>query len=163
PFAARGHARNAMTDKPKPSFPKQKQPMPGLTASMQPVPDHGEKTYKGSGRLAGKKAVITGGDSGIGRAVAIAYAPEGGDVLISLRSNEEAAVESKKWLEQAARKALLFRGDLQTPSHCRAIIDKALSTLGSIDILVNNAAHQASFKSIDDISDEEWERTFRIN
>jgi len=97
------------------------------------------------------------------RAVAIAYAREGADVLISNLSEDEDAAESKKWVEQAGRKAVLIRGDVQNPSHCRAIIDKALSTLGSIDILVNNAAHQASFKSIDDISDEEWERTFRIN
>ena len=97
------------------------------------------------------------------RAVAIAYAREGADVLISYLSEDEDAAESKTWVEQAGRKAFLIRGDVQNPSHCRAIIDKALSTLGSIDILVNNAAHQASFKSIDDISDEEWERTFRIN
>jgi len=152
-----------MTDRPKPPFAKQKQPMPGLTARMQPVPDHGENTYKGSGRLAGKKAVITGGDSGIGRAVAIAYAREGADVLISYLSEDEDAAETRKWIEQAGRKAVLIRGDVQHGGHCRTIIAKAVSDLGGIDILVNNAAHQASVKSIDDISDEEWELTFRVN
>jgi NAD(P)-dependent dehydrogenase (short-subunit alcohol dehydrogenase family) len=152
-----------MNQRPKPPFPKQKQPMPGLTAKMQPVPDHGENSYKGSGRLAGKKAVITGADSGIGRAVAIAYAREGADVLVSYLSEDEDAAETKKWIEQAGRKALLVRGDVQHAGHCRTIVDKAISGLGGIDILVNNAAHQASFKSIDDISDEEWDLTFRIN
>jgi NAD(P)-dependent dehydrogenase (short-subunit alcohol dehydrogenase family) len=137
--------------------------MPGLTAKMQPVPDHGEETYKGSGRLTGKKAVITGADSGIGRAVAIAYAREGADVLISYLNEDEDAAETKRWVEQAGRKAVLIRGDVQHADHCRAIVEKAVAELGGIDILVNNAAHQASFKSIDDISDEEWELTFRVN
>jgi NAD(P)-dependent dehydrogenase (short-subunit alcohol dehydrogenase family) len=152
-----------MSDRPKPPFPKQKQPMPGLTGKMKPVPDHGENTYNGSGRLVGKKAVITGADSGIGRAVAIAYAREGADVLISYLSEDEDAAETKRWVEQAGRKAVVMRGDVQRSDHCRAIIDKAVLELGVVDILVNNAAHQASFKSIDDISDEEWELTFRVN
>src|SRR5947207_6128873 len=101
-----------MNDRPRPPFPKQKQPMPGLTAKMRPVPDHGENTYKGSGRLAGKKAVITGADSGIGRAVAIAYAREGADILISYLCEDEDAPETKRWVEQAGRKALLLRGDV---------------------------------------------------
>ena len=152
-----------MIDYPKPPFPKQKQPMPGLTAKMKPVPDHGEESYKGSGRLTGKKAIITGGDSGIGRAVAIAYAREGADVLISYLSEHEDAEETKRLVEDAGRKAVLVAGDIQHAAHCRAIVDKAVSELGGIDILVNNAAHQASFKEIDDISDEEWELTFRVN
>jgi NAD(P)-dependent dehydrogenase (short-subunit alcohol dehydrogenase family) len=152
-----------MNDRPKPPFPKQQQPMPGLTAKMQPVPDHGENTYKGSGRLTGKKAVITGADSGIGRAVAIAYAREGADILISYLCEDEDAAETKRWVEKAGRKALLVRGDIQRADHCRNLVDKAMAELGGIDILVNNAAHQASFKSIDDIDDEEWELTFRIN
>jgi NAD(P)-dependent dehydrogenase (short-subunit alcohol dehydrogenase family) len=152
-----------MNDRPKPPFPKQKQPMPGLTAKMQPVPDHGEHTYKGSGRLTGKKAVITGADSGIGRAVAIAYAREGADILISYLCEDEDAAETKRWVEQAGRKALLVRGDVQRADQCRNIVDKSVAELGGIDILINNAAHQASFKSIDDISDEEWELTFRVN
>jgi NAD(P)-dependent dehydrogenase (short-subunit alcohol dehydrogenase family) len=150
-------------DRPKPPFPKQKQLMPGLTAKMQPVPDHGEHSYRGSGRLAGKKAVITGADSGIGRAVAIAFAREGADVLIAYLSEDEDAAETGKWVEQTGRRAVLMRGDVQDANHCRSIIDKAVSELGAIDILVNNAAHQASFKSIDDVTDEEWELTFRVN
>src|SRR5687767_10301184 len=99
-----------MNDRPKPPFPKQKQPMPGLTAKMQPIPDHGERTYKGSGRLAGKKAVLTGADSGIGRAAAIAYAREGADVLIAYLCEDEDAAETKRWVEQAGRQAVLVRG-----------------------------------------------------
>jgi NAD(P)-dependent dehydrogenase (short-subunit alcohol dehydrogenase family) len=137
--------------------------MPGLTRKMSPVPDHGEKTYKGSGRLAGKKAIITGGDSGIGRAVAIAYAREGADVLIAYLNEDEDATETKRLVEEAGRKAILVAGDIQKAAHCRAIVDRAVSDLGAIDILVNNAAHQATFKDIGDISDEEWELTFRVN
>ncbi|MGE0766601.1 MAG: SDR family oxidoreductase [Hyphomicrobiaceae bacterium] len=148
---------------PEPPFPKQKQPMPGLTARMEPVPDHGEESYKGSRRLKGKKAVITGADSGIGRAVALAYAREGADVLISYLEEHEDAEETKKLVEAAGRKALLAPGDIQNAAHCRRIVDKAASELGGIDILVNNAAHQASFKEITDISDEEWELTFKVN
>ncbi|KAA3518542.1 SDR family oxidoreductase [Agrobacterium vitis] len=152
-----------MTDKPTPPFPKQQQSIPGLTRDMDPVPDHGETTYKGSGRLAGKKAVITGADSGIGRAVALAYAREGADVLISYLSEHEDAEETKRLVEEAGRKAVLVAGDLQKADHCRLIIDKAVAELGGIDILVNNAAHQKTFERIEDISDEEWELTFRVN
>jgi NAD(P)-dependent dehydrogenase (short-subunit alcohol dehydrogenase family) len=137
--------------------------MPGTTDKMQPVPDHGEESYKGSGKLAGKKAVITGGDSGIGRAVAIAYAREGADLLIAYLNEDEDAAEAKKWVEQAGRKAVLVKGDVQEAAHCRKIIDTALKELGGIDILVNNAAHQASFKDIGEITDEEWEMTFKVN
>lgn len=152
-----------MNAPPRPPFPGQHQPMPGLTRKMSPVPDHGEKTYKGSGRLAGKKAIITGGDSGIGRAVAIAYAREGADVLIAYLDEDEDATETKRLVEEAGRKAILVAGDIQKAAHCRAIVDRAVSDLGGIDILVNNAAHQATFKDIGDISDEEWELTFRVN
>ncbi|MGD9844618.1 MAG: SDR family oxidoreductase [Variibacter sp.] len=152
-----------MNAPPRPPFPGQRQPMPGLTRKMSPVPDHGEKTYKGSGRLAGKKAIITGGDSGIGRAVAIAYAREGADVLIAYLDEDEDATETKRLVEEAGRKAILVAGDIQKSAHCRAIVDRAVSDLGGIDILVNNAAHQATFKDIGDISDEEWELTFRVN
>ncbi|MVA77940.1 SDR family oxidoreductase [Agrobacterium vitis] len=152
-----------MIDKPTPPFPKQQQSIPGLTRDMDPVPDHGETTYKGSGRLAGKKAVITGGDSGIGRAVALAYAREGADVLISYLSEHEDAQETKRLVEEAGRKAVLVAGDLQKADHCRLIIDKAVAEFGGIDILVNNAAHQKTFEQIEDISDEEWELTFRVN
>ncbi|MDO1582090.1 SDR family oxidoreductase [Rhizobium oryzicola] len=152
-----------MSQYPTPPFPEQQQPMPGRTADMQPVPDHGEQSYRGSGRLAGKRAVITGADSGIGRAVAIAYAREGADVLIAYLDEHEDAEETKRHVEEAGRKAVLVPGDLQSAQHCRWIIDQAVKELGGIDILVNNAAHQATFSSIGDISDEEWELTFKVN
>jgi len=130
---------------------------------MNPRPDHGETSYKGAGRLEGKKAVITGGDSGIGRAVAIAYAREGADVLIAYLNEHDDAREVKHLIEAAGRKAVLLAGDLQNPDHCRFVIQHAVETLGGIDILVNNAAHQATFKDIGEISDEEWETTFKTN
>ncbi|TXR47256.1 SDR family oxidoreductase [Phyllobacterium endophyticum] len=152
-----------MSTYPTPPFPSQPQPMPGLTGAMDPVPDHGENSYKGAGRLVGKKAVITGGDSGIGRAVAIAYAREGADVLIAYLDEHEDAQETKHFVEEAGRKAILMAGDIQSSAHCRSIVEKAVSELGGIDILVNNAAHQASFNDIGEISDEEWELTFKVN
>ncbi|MGW9947915.1 NAD(P)-dependent dehydrogenase (short-subunit alcohol dehydrogenase family) [Rhizobium leguminosarum] len=152
-----------MTNYPTPPFPSQKQPMPGFTAQMDPIPDHGEESYRGADRLKGKWAIITGGDSGIGRAVAIAYAREGADLVISYLDEDEDADETKRLVEQAGRKAILVSGDIQDPAHCRQIVETAVRELGGIDILVNNAAHQASFKSIDEISDEEWELTFKVN
>ena len=152
-----------MSAHPKPPFPKQKQPMPGETQVMEPVPDHGERSYRGSGRLADKKAVITGADSGIGRAVAIAYAREGADVLISYLSEHDDAKQTERLVKEAGRKAVLVPGDVQNADHCRSIVKTALPELGGIDILVNNAAHQATFESIEDISDEEWELTFKVN
>ncbi|MET4071359.1 NAD(P)-dependent dehydrogenase (short-subunit alcohol dehydrogenase family) [Bradyrhizobium sp. S3.2.6] len=152
-----------MLDYPRPPYPSQQQPMPGSTSAMKPRPDHGEDSYKGSGRLAGKKAVITGGDSGIGRAVAIAYAREGADVLISYLDEHQDAEEVKALIEKAGRKAVLFPGDLRKPDYCRAVIKRAVDELGGIDILVNNAAHQATFKDIADISDDEWQSTFEVN
>lgn len=146
-----------------PPFPRQRQPMPGWSDKMRPKPDHGEDSYRGSGRLAGKKAVITGADSGIGRAVAIAYAREGADVLIAYLNEHEDARETQLLVEQAGRKAVLVSGDVGSPAHCRAIVDKAVSEFHGIDVLVNNAAHQATFESIEHISDEEWELTFRVN
>ncbi|WP_322513859.1 SDR family oxidoreductase [Rhodopseudomonas palustris] len=148
---------------PKPPYPKQRQSMPGTTAGMNPRPDHGETSYTGSGRLKGMKAVITGGDSGIGRAVAIAYAREGADVLISYLNETEDAAELKALIEKEGRKAVLVAGDLQDAAHCRSVVKRAVDELGGLDILVNNAAHQATFKDIGDISDEEWELTFRVN
>jgi NAD(P)-dependent dehydrogenase (short-subunit alcohol dehydrogenase family) len=153
----------AMINYPMPPFPSQKQPMPGATDAMRPRPDHGETSYKGSGRLNGMKAVITGGDSGIGRAVAIAYAREGADVLFAYLSENDEAEQVKKLVEAEGRKAISVPGDIKNPAHCRAIIAKAVEELGGIDILVNNAAHQATFKDIGDISDDEWDLTFRTN
>lgn len=152
-----------MTEYPKPPYPKQTQTPPGRTAQMKPQPDHGEKTYGGSGRLEGLKAVITGGDSGIGRAVAIAYAREGADLLISYLNEDDDAKETAAMVMEAGRQAVLVPGDVQDPRHCRTIIEEAVSELGGIDILINNAAHQASFKEIEDITDDEWDLTFRVN
>src|SRR5258705_1262537 len=131
-----------MLDYPRPPFPNQNQPMPGKTAEMNPTPDHGETSYKGSGRLSGRKAIITGGHSGIGRAVAIAYAREGADILVSYLEEHEDAEETKRQVEAAGRTAVLVPGDIQNADHYRKIVDKALAGLGGIDILVNNAAHQ---------------------
>lgn len=152
-----------MPDYPKPPFPDQPQAMPGETARMDPVPDHGEDSYKGSGRLSGLSAVITGGDSGIGRAVAIAFAREGADLLISYLDEDRDAKEVAQLVEAEGRKAILVGGDISDPAHCRAIIDKAVESFGKIDILVNNAAHQDSFQGISEISDEEWQKTFATN
>lgn len=152
-----------MTDDPKPPQPDQQQPVPGFTDRMDPRPDHGEESYRGSGRLKGKRAAITGGDSGIGRAVAIAFAREGAHVLISYLCEDEDARETARLVEEAGGKAVLVPGNINEPDHCRAIIAKSVSELGGIDVLVNNAAHQASFEEIGDISDEEWQRTFATN
>ncbi|WP_147048339.1 SDR family oxidoreductase [Methylobacterium gnaphalii] len=152
-----------MASFPRPPQPEQQQPMPGSTVAMDPRPDHGETSYKGSGRLAGKKAVITGGDSGIGRAVAIAFAREGADVLISYLNEEEDAQSTRSLIEEAGRKAVLVPGDIKSAAHCRAIIERAVSEFGRVDVLVNNAAHQATFSGPEEISDEEWEITFATN
>ncbi|MHA7264028.1 SDR family oxidoreductase [Arthrobacter sp. TMN-37] len=146
------------------SQPAQQQTPPGTTADMDPKPDHGEESYRGTGRLEGKAAVITGGDSGIGKAVAIAYAREGADVLISyLEEEEEDARDTARWVEAAGRKAVLFPGDLADPAYCRAIIATAVKEFGRVDVLVNNAAFQMSHESIEEIPDEEWDRTIAIN
>jgi NAD(P)-dependent dehydrogenase (short-subunit alcohol dehydrogenase family) len=152
-----------MTAEPKPPLPEQQQPMPGKTGLMDPRPDHGEASYVGHGRLEGKKAIVTGGDSGIGRAVSIAFAREGADVLIAYLCEDEDARETARLVEEAGRKAVCVAGDLSEPAHCRAVIDKALETLGGVDVLVSNAAHQASFEKFEDISDEEWRKTFATN
>ncbi|WP_409192708.1 SDR family oxidoreductase [Bradyrhizobium sp. RDM4] len=152
-----------MTNYPKPPYPPQKQSMPGSTKAMNPRPDHGEATYKGAGRLAGKKAIITGGDSGIGRAVAIAYAREGADVAIAYLDEHEDAAEVKALVEREGRKAVLISGDIRDAQHCRSVVRRTVDELGGLDILVNNAAHQDTFKDIADISDEEWQRTFETN
>ena len=148
---------------PQPPLPEQQQQVPGKTSEMNPVPDHGEDSYRGSGRLQGKCAVITGGDSGIGRAVAIAFAREGADVLVSYLSEDEDAKQTAEWVEKAGQRCVLMPGDISKADHCRTIIDKAVGEFGKIDILVNNAAHQMTFKSLSDIPDEEWEKTFATN
>lgn len=147
----------------KPPLPKQQQQVPGKTEEMDPRPDHGEETYRGSGRLGGKKAIITGGDSGIGRAVAIAYAREGADVLIAYLNEDDDAQETARWIEKAGRQAVLVPGDISNAAHCRTIVDKAVEAFGRIDILVNNAAHQMTYEQLEDIPDEEWDKTFATN
>ena len=138
---------------------------PGTEAEMTPHADHGEESYRGRERLAGRVAVITGGDSGIGRAVAIAYAREGADILISyLNEQEDAdARETARHVEAAGRRCVLVPGDIAEAAHCRAIIERAVNELGRIDILVNNAAFQRTYGSLEDIPDEEWSYTFRTN
>ncbi len=143
--------------------PAQQQTPPGTTAEMTPTPDHGEQSYVGHGRLDGKKAVITGADSGIGRAVAIAYAREGADVLISYLDEDDDARETASWVEKAGRKAVLVAGDISDPAHCRAIIAKAVEEFGRVDVLVNNAAFQMSHQTIEEIPDEEWDFTLATN
>jgi NAD(P)-dependent dehydrogenase (short-subunit alcohol dehydrogenase family) len=143
--------------------PEQQQQVPGTVSEMNPKPDHGEASYQGSGKLKGRKAIITGGDSGIGRAVAIAFAREGADVLIAYLNEHEDAQETAKLVEQAGQKAVLLPGDLTEEAHCQEIIDKAIGEFGQIDILVNNAAFQMARKSLQEVSSEEWDRTFRTN
>ena len=144
-------------------FPKQQQQVPGVQSAMSPVPDCGENSYRGSGRLTGKRAVITGGDSGIGRAVAIAFAREGADVLIAYLNEDEDAAEVARLVEDAGRKCVLVPGDLADPAHCRAVIDRAAAEFGGIDVLVSNAAFQMTHSDLEEISDEEWDYTFRLN
>jgi NAD(P)-dependent dehydrogenase (short-subunit alcohol dehydrogenase family) len=143
--------------------PAQQQPMPGFTDRMQPRPDHGEDSYEGHGRLLGKKTVITGADSGIGRAVAIAFAREGADVVISYLCEDADAEETARLVEAAGREAVLVRGDLRDPAHCREVIDRAVDAFGRVDVLVSNAAYQASFARFEDITEEDWRKTFEIN
>ncbi|MFC0252081.1 SDR family oxidoreductase [Massilia consociata] len=143
--------------------PKQQQEPPGLESALQPKADHGEASYVGSGKLKDKATVITGGDSGIGRAVALAFAREGADVLIAYLNEHEDAQETARLVEEAGRKAILMPGDLADASHCRAIVAKAVEEFGRIDVLVNNAAFQMTHDSLEEIPDEEWEYTFKVN
>ncbi|MBP0458891.1 SDR family oxidoreductase [Streptomyces montanisoli] len=145
------------------SQPRQQQTPPGATSEMKPEPDHGEESYRGSGRLAGKKTLITGGDSGIGRAVAIAYAREGADVLVSYLDEHDDAAETRRWVEEADRTCVLVPGDVADPAHCRSLVDRAVAEFGRVDVLVNNAGFQMTRESIEDIPDEEWDRTLATN
>ncbi len=147
----------------KAPFEPQPQQFPGHGTKMRPMPDHGEESYKGSGKLAGKRAIITGGDSGIGRAVAIAFAREGADVLVAYLDETDDAEEVKTWVEKAGRKCVLAPGDIADVDHCRALVDKAVAELGGIDILVNNAAFQKVAKRFEDVTIEDWDKTFQVN
>ncbi|PQM46678.1 General stress protein 39 [Mycobacterium talmoniae] len=144
-------------------FPEQQQTPPGVQGDMRPVPDCGETSYRGSGKLTGKRAVITGGDSGIGRAVAIAFAREGADVLVSYLDEDDDARDVARYVEEAGRKCVLVRGDLSKPAHCREVIDRAAQEFGGVDVLVNNAAFQMTHHSLEEISDDEWDYTFNLN
>ena len=144
-------------------IPSQQQKPPGLTAELDPQPDHGESSYTGSGKLKGKRVLLTGGDSGIGRAIALAYASEGADIFISYLSEHEDAQETKKWVEKAGQRCVVVAGDLSDAAHCRGLVQQCIGELGGIDILVNNAAYQMSRSSLDDISEEEWDYTFKVN
>ncbi|MFN3661884.1 glucose 1-dehydrogenase [Yoonia sp.] len=137
--------------------------MPGSFTRMDPRPDHGERSWRGSGRLKGHVALITGGDSGIGRAVAIAYAREGAHVAISYLDESEDAKDTESMILECGQQCLLLPGDISDPEHCRAIVAAVVEEFGRVDILVNNAAHQQLFNEIDEISDVEWQRTFAIN
>jgi NAD(P)-dependent dehydrogenase (short-subunit alcohol dehydrogenase family) len=143
--------------------PKQQQRPPGRDSELTPKADHGETSYQGSGKLAGKAAVITGGDSGIGRAVAIAFAREGADVLIAYLNEHEDAEETARLVREAGRRAVPMPGDLAEPAHCRAIVERAVQEFGRIDVLVNNAAFQMTRDSLEEIPDEEWDYTFQVN
>ena len=145
------------------SQPEQQQTPPGTLGEMDPKPDHGEETYRGSGKLTGKAAVITGGDSGIGRAVAIAFAREGADVLISYLDEHEDAEDTARYVREAGQKCVLVPGDISDKAHAKTIVPKAVEEFGKIDVLVNNAAFQMSHDSLDEVSDDEWDHTVATN
>lgn len=148
----------------KPPFDEPSQPTPGLEGDMRTKPDFGENSYRGSKKLQDKAALITGGDSGIGRAVALAYAREGADVSISyLEEEEEDAAETARWVEDAGRKCLRLPGDIGNEQHCRALVDRTMGEFGRLDVLVNNAAYQMSHERLEDFTAEEWDHTFRTN
>lgn len=152
-----------MTDYPYPPFPEQEQDLPGSFRKMDPVPDHGEDSWKGSGRLEGRVALITGGDSGIDRAVAIAYAREGADLVLVCLDETGDMEDTADLVRKAGRECLVIMTDLSKAEKCRDVIAQTVDRFGRIDILVNNAAHQRSFARIEDISDEEWRYTFATN
>src|SRR5687768_17922175 len=150
--------------RPTPPYPKQQQDqIPGHTAPMDPKPDHGEESYKGNGRLAGKKALITGGDSGIGRAVAIAFAKEGADVCISYLEEDHDARETRRLVEEQGRRCVLAKGDVGEEAVCRRVVRRCVAELGRLDVLVNNAAGQTPQDSLEKITAAQLERTFRTN
>ena len=156
-------SRDPRTAGPRPPFPKQKQAAPGDTSALEPNPDHGENSYRGNGRFTDCAVVVTGGDSGIGRAVALAFAREGADVIISYLSEDRDAQESAKWVEQAGRRAVLLPGDVSQAAHCEKIIETAMNIFGRIDVLINNAGFQRTHESVEEFSTEEVQHTFAVN
>lgn len=159
------HLEDPQEKYPVPPYPKQEQDVPGVEGELQPQADHGQDSYQGTGKLKGKKAIITGGDSGIGKAVAIAFAREGADVLISYLAGveDEDAQDTAKWVEDAGQKAIVAKGDISDERHCQEIVQQAVDELGGIDILVNNAAFQMARESLQEIPEGEWEHTFATN
>jgi NAD(P)-dependent dehydrogenase (short-subunit alcohol dehydrogenase family) len=156
--------QNPLDQYPKPPFPRQPMDRPGTIEQMEPTPDHGEKSYVGFGRLKGRKALITGGDSGIGRAAAIAFAREGADIAFGYLSEEsENAKQVIKLIEAEGRKAIGIPGDISDESFCKKLVEEAVSELGGLDILVNNAGRQTSQQSIEDITTEQFDNTFKVN
>jgi hypothetical protein len=147
----------------KPPFPQESLEYPGLESEMTPRPDYGEESYQGYGRLQGRAALITGGDSGIGRAVALAFAREGADVLISYLNEDSDAEQTARVVREAGRQGLIAPGDISEEAHCRSLVERTVAELGKLDILVNNAAFQMTREGIEQIPDGEWERTFRTN
>jgi NAD(P)-dependent dehydrogenase (short-subunit alcohol dehydrogenase family) len=149
---------------PKPPFDEQNQQKhPGSEAKMTPPADHGEQSYRGAGRLAGRAAIVTGADSGIGRAVAIAFAREGADVLNAYLSEDRDADETARWVTEAGRKAINLRGDIQDAKHCREVVERAYREFGRLDVLVNNSAFQMAQEKLEDFTTEQIERTYRTN
>ena len=148
---------------PKPEYPQDKIAPPGTEAEMTPTADHGEDTYVGSGQLRDRVALITGGDSGIGRAVSIAFAREGADVVISYLSEDKDAQDTARFVTDAGRRALAIPGDISDEAHCRQLVQRTVDEFGRIDLLVNNAAFQRTYGGIDEIPSEEWDYTFRTN
>lgn len=148
---------------PQPPFPQRQQQVPGSETELQPQADHGERTYEGHGRLTGKAALITGGDSGIGRAVALAFAREGADVMIAYLDEHEDAQTTVKLIQEAGRKAEAVAGDVQDETYCRGLVLRALEMFGRLDVLVNNAAYQEAADTIEEIRSEVFDRTFRTN
>ncbi len=156
-------SENPQEKQQKPPFDEQKQQPPGSEAEMENAPDYGEQSYRGADKLKGKTAIITGGDSGIGRAVALAFAREGADVLVSYLNEEEDARETRRVVEDAGQKCLLIPGDIGDESHCQKIVEQAKNEFGQIDILVNNAAFQMAHEGLLDLPSDEIEKTFRTN
>ena len=151
-------------DQPHPPFPAQHQNKPGIESKLRPRPEYQAPLYKGSGKLQDKSALITGGDSGIGRAVAVLYAREGADVaIVYLQEEQSDAEETQRAVEQEGRRALLLPGDVRDPAFCRQAVERTVREFGKLDILVNNAAYQQHQKSLENISDEQWDHTFKTN
>jgi NAD(P)-dependent dehydrogenase (short-subunit alcohol dehydrogenase family) len=148
---------------PKPPFPEQEQEPVGLESEMEPRPDYGEESYRGNGKLQGKVAVITGGDSGIGRAIALAYAREGANMLISYLDEHSDAEETVRIVEKEGRRCIAIAGDIGEEAHCQQIIQRAIDEFGKLDILVNNAAHQETIESIEEVTEEMLVHTYRVN